>query len=419
MSFSLNCVRKITFPGILEDHSGGAIVLQTYSKAHIRRSRFDGNEASNSGGAIFNTRRSFANISHSNFTSNRAANNGGSLLVHHSRTVIDLCTFKNDTVEYGSGGSIAVENVGNGTVINSFFHGCEAETGGSIAVTLESTMTVKDSQITHSSSLSSGGAVTVKHFSFLNGSNLTVINSRSLLGGGISIEVESEAFLDNAQFVNNTASEAGAISCEQSKITLDTLLIEHNFADNKGGGVYLSNCNISADNVTFTDNIASCGGGIYSRSSLLEIHNFRGNGNNATENGGMIAAFNTALISVNLQLKFDDLSNNDIIIANNSKANMMHTKLEMNINYLLCPITAKNSSIIKIGSLYTGFTNDLPNQWNSSQNITRDKNIPFNFICSDETSFTSNISAGIVLCFTWPIFHRSSYLQDMIPLHSV
>ena len=378
--------------------------MQTYSKAYIHRCRFVGNEASNSGGVIYNTRRSFANISHCYFTSNRAANNGGSLLLHHSRTVIGHSTFKNDTAEYGSGGSIAVENDGNGTVSNSFFHECQSRTGGCIAVNLESTMTVKDSKITQSSSLSNGGAVTVKHHSFLIANNLTVIDSRSIYGGGLSIEEASEAFLHNAHYVNNAASEkGGAISCKQSKVTLDTLLIEHNIVGKNGGGVYLNNCNVTADNVTFTGNIASSGGGIYCRSSHLEIHNCRGNGNNATKTGGMMTASNsTNFIAANLQLKFDDFSNNDIIISNNSTADMVHTKLEMNTNYLLCPITVKRCSNLTMGSLYSVFTNDLQEQCNSSQNITRDKTIPFNFICSDESSITSNISAGnfvVVVCF--------------------
>ena len=386
---------QLNFLGFLEDYNGGAIILQTYSKAQIQRCGFVGNEAANSGGSVYNTRRSFVNISHSYFNSNRAANNGGSLLVHHSGLVIDFCTFKNDTA--GSGGSIAIENVGNGSVINSSFQGCEAEIGGCMAVTLESTITVKDSQILQSSSVSNGGGVTVKHLSFLIGTNLTIINCYSLDGGGISVDDASKAFLDNSHFANNSALEVGgAISCKQSHVDLDTLLIEHNAVGNNGSGVYLNNCNLAADNVTFAGNNASSyGGGIYSMSSFVKLHNCKGNENNAMKMGGMITATETTVLnSVNLKLTFNDFSNNDIIIVNKSTGDMIYTKLEMNRTYLLCPITVKEFSKVIMDSLHTVFTTNLSELRNSSQNITEDKKFPFNLICTDETSSTSNITTG-------------------------
>ena len=63
----------------------------------------------------------------------------------------------------------------------------------------------------------------------------------------------------------NTSGSGGAIYCRNASLSLDTVIIEMNNADYRGGGIYLDIfCDLNLSKVTIKNNSASEGGGIYS-----------------------------------------------------------------------------------------------------------------------------------------------------------
>ena len=272
------CCFFLFLSGIVQEHDGGAIMVQTYSNASINSCYFTSNQASSDGGAIYIKRRYFVKINNSSFQSNQAENNAGSILVQHSKSQIESCTFDSDSATTGQGGSICIENVGNVTIIATSFSNCKSLIGGSIAVKTEGTLIAQYLSIHESFSSSCEGGLFVSHKSLLDATNLTISGSHSTLGGGIKVSDSSRITLRQSNLSNNTASQSGGvISCHQGIIVLHGAMLRGNTAIVNGGALSAEHCHLIIDSAIFLENRAlNHGGGLFSKSSSTNIHNSKG-----------------------------------------------------------------------------------------------------------------------------------------------
>ena len=379
------------------------MIIDTYGKGSITGCRFKLNQAGDNGGAIFVRRRSEISISDVYFESNLAENRGGSISVHQSIVSIGYCSFINNSVNEGYRGCIFSENIGNITITMSSFVRCSGTLGGFLASSTESETRIEDTLIANSVSTSSGGAVYTAQKSVLNAQNLTIKEANSTNGGALHIYDASEINLKDIQLLHNSATDSGGgINCWKSKIILDTGSIKDNYATQNGAGIHSEWCNIIINSITFTENQASLhGGGLYAISSHINLHNVNGVGNLAGKRGGFIFIYlNSILDSINLKMKLD-YSIEDIIIKNNSRA-----QLKLNQFWglsIFCHIIVTNSSSLNISHVHYQLHN--PNTSWTFHNSARERLIKHNqrkiikhpeveYVCADSSSQVVGPAAG-------------------------
>ena len=377
--------------GIVQEHDGGAIMVQTYSNATINSCHFMSNQASVDGGAIFIKQRCFVKISNSSFQFNQANNNGGAILVQlYSKSQIESCTFDSDSAKTGQGSSICIENVGNVAITETSFSNCKSIIGGSIAVKTEGILIAQYLSIHESFSNSTGGGLFVSHKSLLDATNLTISGSHSTLGAGITVSDSSKITLRQSNLSNNTASQSGgAISCQQGVVVVDEGMIRDNTARGNGGALSAEQCDLTTDNVLFSENKAlNCGGGLFSKSSSTNIHNSKGIQNIAGSTGGFILITeHSKLISHYLVLEGNvaEVTHNAISIVNNSMAKMKHTKLLGFLSNEHCSFTVTGGSKLIIASMYS-----MNNSSTTNISTTEGKHM----VCIDSGSQASGLETG-------------------------
>ena len=257
-----------------------------------------------------------------------------------------------------------MENVGNCTIQNCSFIGCKAASGGTVSLVSESVVNIEDSLVRHSSSVLSGGGFHVNHQSLLIGTNLTINNSISCSGGGLSLSESSEARLNKVSFSKTRAYiSGGAIHCDKSSMTFERGLTEGNTVGKHGGAVYLEYCSGTIDNITFLNNIAySYGGGFYAKHSVLKTHNVAGKKNDANYMSGMaMITYESKFKSFFMRLKFDerDILGNNIAVVNKSDAEIHHLNIQLQVKHPFCPLRAYNNSQMVVTSVYYTVNADI------------------------------------------------------------
>ena len=134
--------------------------------------------------------------------------------------------------------------------------------------------------------------------------SVTITNNSATYGhaGGIMFNNSSSTLL-NVNITNNNGGMGGGISCFQSNLILENVILKNNTVYwgtgslGCGGGIYFcdnSNKNINMRNVMITDNSANgLGGGILCHESNPVIANSTISGNNATDGGGIYCRENS------------------------------------------------------------------------------------------------------------------------------
>ena len=329
-------------------------------------------------------------INNSSFQFNEAENNGGAILVQHSGSKIESCTFDSDSATTGQGGSICIEDVGNVTIIETSFSSSKSLIGGSIAVKTESILIAQYLSIHESFSNSSGGGLFVSHKSLLDGTNLTISGSHSTSGAGITVSDSSRIILRQSNLSNNTALQSGgAISCQKGVVVVDEGMIRYNTATGNGGALCSEQCDLTIDSVLFTENKAlNHGGGLFSKSSSTNIHNSKGIQNIAGSTGGFILVTDHSnLISHYLAIEGNvtEVTGNAISTANSSVTEMIHTSISDFLNVEHCLFTVTGGSKLIITSLYP-----MNNNSDASSRKTEGKHL----ICIDSGSQASGLETG-------------------------
>ncbi|WP_298519425.1 right-handed parallel beta-helix repeat-containing protein, partial [uncultured Methanobrevibacter sp.] len=273
--------------------AGGAIYYQgdktwSYAQNHsIVDSSFSNNvvnvlDSNNCGGAIYYNSATDSVIENSNFTENSAMGSGGAIYNYNgagTQSITDS-SFANNVANAstgGSGGAIVYESTKNAVIENvNFTENYAKSSGGAISF-------AKNSKISHGSTHSNitnanfientaeqGGAISYSSSgnAIIEDVNFTE-NSASKYGGAIYSASSSDSRFANANFVENSAQSSGGAFYGSS--TNNQVIVDSSFSKNtangttykEGGGAifYSSSSNGIIENVNFTENSAKAVGG--------------------------------------------------------------------------------------------------------------------------------------------------------------
>ena len=372
---------------------GGALFWLGSNYNYVIGCIFDNNTAyanpghdTKGGGAIyFSEKGSYCGIKDSKFFNNSVQSttkaDGGAILWDKSSHIfIDGCLFDGNYVtstDYANpntwvqGGVMYARPAENLTITNSVFQNCwsikEAgalylQNGGNIGIHLINNTFINNTaysdKVTNNNDLG-GGAILVKGtgngaYRFINS---TFINNTANFGGAINLaQTSNNIIITNAIFDGNKATLGGQ-SCGQGggiwtkvKFTVNNITFVNCEAVNRGGGLYISsNAEMTYTDLTFINNSAVLGGGLYWSKSSVTIDSMTFI-NNSAESGGAIYFPNGGSSSTPTQVKNSNFSGNS---ANNGGAiyinNVGYIKISKN-NF------TDNSAVMEGGAIYIPYS---------------------------------------------------------------
>ncbi|MEW6741475.1 MAG: right-handed parallel beta-helix repeat-containing protein [Planctomycetota bacterium] len=281
-------------------YDGGGVFCEDQSDAVIVGNDIDQNSSSRYGGGIY-VSNSDTLIASNHLGSNRSAEGGG-ILAWYGKQYIENNTLASNTATNGLGGAIWLsagsESEVNGNVVTG--NSAVGGGGGLVIGASSSQVLVTSNAVVGNTSASAGGGI------YLSGASVTIDattvanNTARMSGGGIycssgqSTTITGSTFRDNIagdeggiyhggalcwelgagrslilkgnSITRNTAPDnGGGVYCNgdvSSSVTIsDTAFCQNRSLNNNGGGLYLSGCPASINNVTFYGNSASSIGG--------------------------------------------------------------------------------------------------------------------------------------------------------------
>jgi len=361
------------------DGNGGSVYAATNSTLTVTNSTFMTNEASD--GGCFYIEKSNASIVESTFRRNKADIDGGAIRLEDGGCTCYDSVFE-DNSSLDEGGAIHIENAryvtlqtvsftskndANGSVVrieksrtnvtlkDVHFHGGVVELTGAALYIDDSEVTIDGATFTNNAG-PYGGAIYAQKFDITIKNAKFVNNSATVMGGAISGDngntiIENTTFEENRSylggalhfynttfngseivFVNNHASEGGALLCKDSNVTIGPRPIateessksaeayrnlsfgiraRNNSGIDGGGAIDAIDSNIHITYGTFSNNTASEGGAIQVTSSKLTSisisHSWFGE-NIADVRGGGLAVRSANEGHVSLEMSFANFS---------------------------------------------------------------------------------------------------------------
>ena len=257
----------------------GALYVEEFSVVNISRSGFYANEAK-SGGAMIVRSNSSAVVHETVFCNNYATTNGGSIVVILANLTLRRCLLCNSRARNRGGAIDANENTSLKIYESEFRNNFAIDLGGG-AINAEYTSGViiiaRCRFIQNSVSDGIGGALLVS-------SSELIIDNCSFLqnvvlkaaGGAIAATQSSMHFRSTSDLFNNTASYGGAIYAIDSTIDVNrNVMIMLNSAFVLGGGALLQYSKLTIQYNALLDvinnNASTKGGGIYSTNSRITV----------------------------------------------------------------------------------------------------------------------------------------------------
>ena len=284
------------------------------------------------------------------FRDNNHTSNGGSLYLVCPGTIVEKCTFINNTATGSTGGGAIYVNTADNIVIKDciFENNTALRDGGAIRVFKSANVKVSNSNFTNCIA-SAGGAIS------WNGNNGSLSNciftgnaanssyttySGSNHTGGAVLWTGTFGLIDNCKFINNKAplttntlgggaiilADGNSINC-----TIMNSIFEGNSARNGGAIYWASSTDGRVLNCTFNNNRAEngSGGAIYWRGDKSHIVESDFNGNYAKDSGAAIML--TSVVSNYLDLAECEFVNNSADTYNYTIHNGGHLFLDSNV----------------------------------------------------------------------------------------
>lgn len=226
-------INNTTFTKNKSVSAGGAIINEG-GNIKIKNSKFKANKATHAastGGAIYN-KSGDVDVKSSSFTKNRASNGGGYMSEYDSTNSIKNSTFIKNFAASGAG----ITNYGGMQLVLDTIAG-----------------NIADSQ---------GGGIF--HAGSLSISQSTIRDNRAIHGGGMR-HFGNSLFIDKTTFYNNTASlDGGGVYASADTEVWNSTFSSNDAGAAGGGGAWFQYRNTTVFKfVTFADNTADYGGGVY------------------------------------------------------------------------------------------------------------------------------------------------------------
>ena len=314
---------QVVFQGNHAKTSSGAIA----SNQHVTIAgsvQFINNSA-NQGGAIdADVNVTIADIAQVVFQGNCAETSGGAIFSLHV-TIAGSVQFINNSAYKGGAinSDVNVTIADNAQVV--FYGNCAVNFGGAI---FSLHVTVAGSvQFINNSANVGGGIVSNVNVTIADSAQVVFQSNHARTTSGAIASYQYVTIAGSVKFINNSASEGGAITCGDT-LTIDSnaqVLFQGNHADRLGGAIVIFINIVLAGSVQFINNTAQLGGAISMVPGHLKVANnakvfFQGN--HAYHVGGAIHS-NSGIVANNYRL-----TNCLISFGNNSKMSLLHNTAE-------------------------------------------------------------------------------------------
>jgi len=129
--------------------------------------------------------------------------------------------------------------------------------------------------------------------------NSTIYSNTAQKGGGMFNDKSSYLFLKKVTFLDNKAIDGGGLFTIVISPTLNTVNFNGNMANHSGGGMYVYDGRSAMTNVNFTGNRAYYCGGFYNESTTSMMTNITFSKNTATDSGGGICILKNSSVMTN------------------------------------------------------------------------------------------------------------------------
>jgi len=291
--FMLNCHFDENDAGM-----GGGVFSS--SRLTVTDSTFSNNSATMAGGAMFLSGTSNTTL-RANFSDNFSSGVGGAVAISGSLTAARSSLlardsqFTHNTAGTHGGAFWISQSSFVGLRLN--ISGNIANEGGAIRMVAANSV-LRQSAVENNQALTGGGALTVDGQLTIVGCD---INGNTAVNGGAIelLNTTSSLISTNVTYSHNTASEnGGAITVNSATLTLSNSTLSSNTAGNKGGSMYLEVATVNVDDSGMLYNRANAGGGIWAVLSVVSVEDSRFVGNVATQDGGALLTSSIASDSV-------------------------------------------------------------------------------------------------------------------------
>ena len=298
--------------------SGGAVMVYDNSTFNMSGGTLSGNTALGTGG-LGNGGAIYVNSSTSTFEFNGGTISGNSSLRYGgaininagANLILNAGTIQNNSSNYGGGisqetGSCSM-NVGQGIILKE---NIASQNGGGLFVEMGE-MTLNGCTIDGNTASGNGGGIALSPKTNSTGSTIVLIQGNATISNNIADQTGGAVYLEGGDITVNTCSidnntagvNGGALSIKGGSVNIQKGEISYNSCAGMGGGVFVSNETDTEKTVTlsgdgsFTNNVATYGGGLYVSGKMSMI--FQGNiESNVARCGGGILLDNGSELTI-------------------------------------------------------------------------------------------------------------------------
>ncbi len=264
----------VTFEDNSAENGGG--LYSEYSVPALTDVVFYSNTATASGGGLYSVNDNGPYLTHVDFMTNTATVNGGGSFIEGGGPGLYQVTFHGNGADSGGGLYLSSASSSAGLSFVTFYSNT-AKWGGGMFNSYGAPV-ITDAAFNNNTATyfggglhNTGGSPRLTHVTFAQNS-ATAANS----GGGGMVNLSNSApVLTGVTFRENTAARGGGMYNSSSHPALVNGMFENNTAtQSQGGGVYNNAGSLEFTNVTFSGNVAATeGGGMYNHTSAVTLTN--------------------------------------------------------------------------------------------------------------------------------------------------
>ena len=290
----------------LNNNNSAILALDAHSTILLAGTVEFTNNTADNGGAISMTHGNLtiADNAHVVFQGNHAKTHGGAITSHQHVTIAGSVQFINNSADQGG----AIDCNGNVTIAYNaqvVFQGNHAKTSGGAIVSIQHVTITGTVQFINNSASQGGAIDSDGNVTIADNAQVVFQGNNAKTSGGAIASLQHVTIAGSVQFINNSASQGGAIDCNGNVNIADNAQVgfQGNHAKIIGGAITsLQHVNI-AGSVQFVNNSADQGGAINSNGNVTIDYNAQVvfQGNHAKTYGGTITSYQHVTIAGSVQ----------------------------------------------------------------------------------------------------------------------